>query len=118
MLAFWNDRDRIVLFLSCFQKPATFRLKSNQRNMMRSLYENILICVCVYVCLFIHTTCDKNSEVICVLFILITVVSKVVDPMVGLSIISTCSSSTYSPLIVYPSLSLYCSSTYIRMCSM
>ena len=39
--------------------------------------------------------CDNNSGVICVLFILITIVSKVVDPMTGLSIISICSSSTF-----------------------
>ena len=50
--------------------------------------------------------CDKKSEVICVLFILIIIVSKVIDPMTGLTIISICSSSAYSPLIVYPSLSL------------
>ena len=32
---------------------------------------------------FLEHDCDNNSELICVLFILITIVSKVVDPMTG-----------------------------------
>ena len=56
----------------------------------------------------LHTglICDDNSGMIGISFILMTIVSKVADSMTGFSIISICSSSTYSPVIVCPSLSL------------
>ena len=54
----------------------------------------------------LNQICDDNSGMIGIPFRLITIVSKVVDPMTGLSIISICSSSTNSPLIAYPSLSI------------
>ena len=50
--------------------------------------------------------CDDNSRMIGIPLTLITIVSKMVDPMIGLTIISICSSSTYSPLIVYYSLTI------------
>ena len=59
-----------------------------------------------YICFKLYDLCDDNSGMIGILFTVITIASKVVDPMTGFTIISTCSSSTFLLSYIRISLSL------------